>query len=79
MATLFVLFSIILIQTHFKGETYYKVNYVIYQSLQIWTKVGFLAGRYIPWERDLTKHPSGVSSFETLSSGHARATSVVSC
>jgi hypothetical protein len=77
MATLFVLFSIILIQTHFKGETYYKVNYVIFQSLQIWTKVGFL-GRYIPWERDLTKHPSGVTPLRRfLRVTHA--TSVVSC
>jgi hypothetical protein len=32
----------VVIQTHFKGETFYKVNYVIIQSLEIWTKVGFL-------------------------------------
>ena len=71
MATLFAFDPIMVMQTHFKGQAYYKVNYVIFQSLQIWTKVGSL-GRYIPWERDLTKHPSGETSFETLSSGHAR-------
>jgi hypothetical protein len=73
MATLFAFVPIMVMQTHFKGQTYYKINYVLFQSLQNWTKskVGFL-GRYIPWQRDLTKHPLGVTSFETLSSGHAR-------
>jgi hypothetical protein len=77
MATLFAFVPTM--HTHFKGQTYYKVNYVVLQSLQIWTKpkVGFL-GRYIPWECDLTKHPLGVTSFETLSSV-MHATSVVSC
>jgi hypothetical protein len=65
MATLFSFDPIMVMQTHFKGQTYYKVNFVVFQSLQIWTKVGFL-GRYIPWERDLTKHPSGVASFESF-------------
>jgi hypothetical protein len=68
--TLFAFIPSMIIQTHFKGQTYYKVNFIVSQSLQIWIRVGFL-GRYIPWERDLTKHSSGVTSFETLYSGHA--------
>jgi hypothetical protein len=35
MATLFAFIPIVVIQTHFKGETFYKVNYVIIQSLEI--------------------------------------------
>jgi hypothetical protein len=35
MATLFAFDPIMVMQTHFKGQAYYKVNYVIFQSLQI--------------------------------------------
>ena len=35
MATLFAFVPIMVMQTHFKGQTYYKVNFVVFQSLQI--------------------------------------------
>jgi hypothetical protein len=82
MTTLFAFIPIMVIQTHFKGQTYYKVNFIVFHLYKfelsdlVTSNIGFL-GRYMPWERDLTKHTSGVTCFETLSSAHA--TRVVSC